>query len=563
MNLAKFENDINDYILNCLKDLSLENKEYSLEIDKIPTLEFEIPKDKKFGNLSTNIALKLSRVLKKNPLMIAKSLETILNLNLRNSAVSDCIGRFEAVVPGFINIYYSTDYLYETLRLILKESGSYGRVDSGFQRKVMVEFVSANPTGPLTVAHGRQAAVGDTLANILEFAGYLVTREYYNNDEGNQINTLGKSIMARCRELINEPNDFPEDGYKGGYIYDIAKIINQKYPDRIKSENFEFFGDVGYKIIMEGIIKDLEDFGVKFDIWYSQRELRQSGKIEETLKILRDKGYIYDQEGAVFFKSTLFGDDKDRVVIKSDKSFTYLAPDIAYHLDKYRRKFEILVNLWGPDHHGYIPRMKAAIEALGFKRDTLNVVIVQLATLYREGKALSMSTRAGEFITLREVMDEVGRDAARFFFLMRKTDSHLDFDIELAKKHSLENPVYYIQYAHARICNILLFKKERNIDLNIVKLDLALLKSDEELELVAILNRFPLAVKFAAKELEPYRIVNYLVELATGFHGFYAKHRVVGDDLGLTNSRLALVECIKITLSNGLQLLGVTAPERM
>lgn len=563
MNVQQIEEDINNFIISAVNDLLKNDPAYAESISEIPPYEIGIPKEKKFGNLSTNIALKLSSKLQANPINISKSLVNILNEKLSVSKLKNTIGRFEAAPPGFVNIFFSENFLYETIKNINLSGDYFGKLDIGKERKVLLEFVSANPTGPLTVAHGRQAAVGDTLANILEFVNFKVTREYYNNDEGNQINTLGKSIMARSYELLGIPSQFPEDGYKGGYIYDIAKSINEKFGERLKKESFEFFAGLGLKIIMDGIIKDIEDFGVKFDVWYSQKSLRKSKKVEKALEGLRKKGYIYDNEGAVFFKSTEFGDDKDRVVIKSDGSLTYLGPDIAYHLDKFKRGFDMLIDIWGPDHHGYIPRIKASVEALGYGKDSLKVIIVQLATLYREGKVLSMSTRAGEFITLREIMDEVGKDAARFFFLMRKTDSHLDFDLELAKKHTLDNPVYYIQYAHARICNILKFKGDEKVKIDAKKAKLELLKTKEELDLIALLGRFPFAIKYAASELEPYRLVNYLIELATVFHSFYAKHRVVTDDISLTESRLMLSESVRIIINKGLKLLGVSAPEKM
>lgn len=563
MKFEKLEKDINEFILKAVRSLEKEDPSFAAKLAKIPSIELEIPKDKKFGNFSTNIALKLASELKTNPVNISKLLVNILNNNLKKSSLEKIVKVFEAVPPGFINIFFAEEFLREALLEIALLKNDFGKSDLGKNKRIMVEFVSANPTGPLTLPHGRQAAVGDTLCNILQFAGFKVTREYYNNDEGNQINTLGKSIMARSLELFGEKGEFPEEGYKGKYIYDIAKSINEKFGDRVKKESFEFFAELGYKKIEEDIIEDLGQFGVKFDVWYSQASLRKSGKIEEAIKFLREKGLAYDQDGATFFKSTQFGDDKDRVIIKSDGSYTYLAPDIAYHADKYKRGFDNLIDIWGPDHHGYIPRIKAAIVALGHNKDSLRVVIVQLATLYREGKILSMSTRAGEFITLREVREEVGKDAARFFFLMRKTDSHLDFDLELAKKQTPDNPVYYIQYANARICSILKFKDESVSGFNAKLAKLELLKTEEELNLISLLNRFPVAVKYAAMELEPYRIVSYLIELATSFHSFYNKYRVVTDDIELSSARLVLCECIRIVLENGLGLLGISAPEKM
>jgi len=538
-------------------------EERSVHPDKFQELraELEIPKEKSHGDLSTNIALKACKKAGASPLELAALIKTKIEADLPHHLKS-AIDSVDIKAPGFINFFLKREYLCKLLLDIKRRKNKYGNSSIGRGIKLQVEFVSANPTGPLTIAHGRQAAIGDSLANILEFLGYKVTREYYLNDEGTQMNNLGKSIRARYLELLGRDEPFPEDGYKGAYVADIAKDFKKKFRKKhIDTTDIKVFREFGLKWILDDIRKDLKDFGVKFNVWYSQKALRKSGKVEAVVNILKEKGYIYENEGAVWFKSTAFGDDKDRVVFKSDGSATYLTPDIAYHLEKFRRGYKKIIDIWGPDHHGYIPRMKAAIRALGFPEDSLTVLIVQLATLYRGGAVVSMSTRAGEFITLREVMDEVGKDVSRFCFMMRRISSHLDFDIDAVKKESQENPVYYIQYAHARICSILDYGKKEHI--HITKFDSKLLKENEELELLRMLRQFPTIVAMAGKSCEPYVVMQYLQDLATVFHSFYNKHRVVTDDLSLTKARLVLVDCVRIVLANGLDLLGVSLPKKM
>jgi len=527
--------------------------------DVIP--ELEIPKEKSHGDISTNIAMKASKLASIAPVKFAELIVNKMNEALPGSSLKDETEKIEVKAPGFINLFLSKAYLYKVMLGIQREKNNYGRISICRSRKTQVEFVSANPTGPLTIAHGRQAAIGDSLANILSFVGYNVKREYYVNDEGTQMNILGNSIRVRYRELLGKIDQFPQDGYKGAYVIDIAKDFRKKYKDRYADEtDIEPFCKFGLEWILNDIKKDLKNFGVEFDVWYSQKFLRKSGKIDKALKIISDKGYIFEQEGATWFRSTDFGDDKDRVVVKSDGSYTYLAPDIAYHLDKYRRGFKKIIDIWGPDHHGYIPRITAAVYALGYEKNSLSVLIAQLATLYRAGKVVPMSTRAGEFITLREVMDEVGKDAARFCFIMRRVSSHLDFDLEKVKEQSMENPVYYIQYAHARIWSILEFSKTVY---HASKYDSNVLKEEEELDLLRMLRQFPLVVSLSAEALEPYIILQYLQDLAKGFHSFYAKHRVVCDDPLLSKARLVLIDCVRIILANGLSLLGVSLPKKM
>jgi arginyl-tRNA synthetase len=430
----------------------------------------------------------------------------------------------------------------------------FGRSKEGKGKKVLVEFVSANPTGPLSVAHARQAAVGDALANILAYLGFDVKKEYYLNDEGNQINTLGKSVEMRLKELNGEKIEFPETFYQGDYIIDMAREIKE---NNIQVTDFpEYSGNY----ILEIIKKELEDFHVRFDCWYSQKSLRESGKQQAALDHLRKTGYLYDEDGAVWFKSTAFGDDKDRVVIKSDGAFTYLAPDISYHRDKFERGFEWLINLWGPDHHGYIPRLKAAVMALGGKAESLSVVIVQLASIFRDGKVIEMSTRRGQYITLREVLDEVGVDASRYFFMMRRTSSHLNFDLEVAKKQTAENPVYYVQYAHARISSIL---RQAGVSGKPLLPASFALHEKEEQALLKKLWQFSYMLKVCLGTLDPYMMTVYLQETAESFHKFYDRHRVLGQEEACTQARIALIYGAKTVLAKGLDLLGVTAPEQM
>ncbi len=555
---------------------SLENKlsllikrsvNHAIEHHNLPSIphhiinvQLEFPKERAHGDLSTNIAMRTFKYVNRSPVEFAILIMAEVKASLKSIGLMRVIENVEVKDPGFINFFLTKSFLYKALLDIIRKKSRYGSSGVGRKEKTQVEFVSANPTGPLTIAHGRQAAVGDALANVLEFCGYRAKREYYINDEGRQINLLGASIRHRYRELFGIKEELPPDGYKGAYIVDIAKAFRARYDDRhLDNQDVGIFSRFGYRKILTGIRRELKRFGVRFDIWYSQKELRESGKLKKALLILEDKDLVYEKDGAVWFKSTKFGDDKDRVIFKSDKTPTYLAPDIAYHFDKYKRGFRRVINIWGPDHHGYIARMKAAVKALGYGDSYLRVLIVQLVTLFRKGQPLSMSTRAGEFITLKELMDEVGEDVTRFCFLLRKLDSHLDFDLDAVKARSLENPVYYIQYAHARIWSI--YKYGKHIKHS--RFNSRLLKEEEELELLRMLRRFPIVVQLCAKFLEPHGIVSYLQELASCFHSFYEKFRVVGDDKALTRARLVLVDCVRIVLASGLRLLGVSLQKRM
>jgi len=514
----------------------------------------EIPKEKKFGDFSSNIAMRLSRELRKSPLDIASGI-------IKHIEKSEAVRDIKVEKPGFINFYISNNAVIAILKDIIKEDAKFGSSFLGNGKKVQIEFVSANPTGPLTVAHGRQAAVGDSLARILKFCGYNVTREYYINDEGVQIQALGKSLKARFLEIAGEKSEFPENGYKGKYIYDIAQKLKDSGVAEQSSSSLsdEFFMEYAAKEIMGTILKDLEEFGVHFDVWYSQKTLASSGKVEKAIDVLKKKGFLYEQEGATWFRSTDLGDDKDRVIIKSDGSYTYLTPDIAYHKEKFETGYDKIINIWGPDHHGYINRIKAACQALGYDREKVSILIAQLVTLYREGKPVKMSTREGEFITLREVMDEVGRDAARFFFIMRRTESHLDFDLALAKAETLDNPVYYIQYAHARISSIIEFSENAKQNLD----NLALLDKQHEADLIKTLMHYPKIIEAAGSNLEPSILLTYLQDLAGAFHSYYNAYRIVTDDKPLTEARIVLIQAVKKVIASGLGLLGVTALKKM
>ena len=531
--------------------------------DSEVTPSLEIPKTRTHGDLSSPIALQCASQSGRPALEIAQSLVEGLRLLLQKSPIGPSIERVDVKPPGFVNFFLSNFHLEKVLQEVLEQDFLYGRTPLGEGRKALVEFVSANPTGPLSVAHGRQAAVGDALANILEFAGYLVTREYYLNDEGTQIDLLGQSILSRAKEQLGLPAEFPENGYKGSYVIDAGKKLialsgKRSLEGRGAQERARRFG---VKELTGVIQEELEQFGVHFDRWYPQSRLDRLGFLRRTLSLLKRKGYLYESEGAWWLKSTAFGDDKDRVVIRSDGRLTYIAADIAYHRRKFQQGHRLLVNLWGPDHHGYIPRLKAAVAALGFDPKILQIRIVQLCTLKRGAETIPMSTREGQFITLTQVMKEVGVDAARFFFLLRKMDAQLEFDLELAKKQSPENPVYYIQYAHARISSI---QKNQPAAVSSDSASTAkLLVAAEEVLLLKLLREFPGAVAVCAQSLEPFGLVSYAQELAEAFHRFYDRHRVVGVDPPLMRARMQLVQAVKTVLATSLKLLGVSAPEKM
>jgi len=530
--------------------------------DGLPEAAFrwEIPKDASFGDLSNAVSFKVAAQRRRSPHQVAEELSNALLAHCRRVGLGALIDRVEAKA-GFLNVFLSTQALSRVVRDILRQRERYGTRRVKSTRSINIEFVSANPTGPLSVAHGRQAAVGDVLARLLRSQGDRVTTEYYLNDEGHQMEQLGRSLRIRYLQALGRPEPFPEDGYHGEYLIESAAALKTAHQDRLIDQPLEWFIQQGMQEQLAEIRKDLKRFGLSFDHWTSQRWLRTSGRIETALKTLRDQGALYDAEDATWFASTKFGDDKNRVVRKRDGELTYLAPDIAYHQWKFQRGFDQLINLWGPDHHGYIARVKAAATALGLPADRLTVRIVQLVTLSRQGTPVPMSKRQGEFVTFREVMEEIGVDATRFFFLMRTMESHLEVDLDLAKSQSQENPVYYIQYAHARICSIL--AKARLPWPARLRTDLGLLQEPEERLLLRCVFHYPTVLQLCAASLEPHGITAYLRKLAESFHVFYTKHRVISEDQARAAARLALVRATRQVLANGLALLGVNAPVRM
>jgi arginyl-tRNA synthetase len=528
---------------------------------QIPDVLLEIPKEKAHGDYSTNMAMQLARVAKKAPRMIAD--EIVANFDKEKGSID----KIEIAGPGFINFYMNNSYLTDLVPSILKAGSSYGETNIGNNEKVQVEFVSANPTGDLHLGHARGAAVGDSLCNVLAKAGYDVSREYYINDAGNQINNLALSVEARYLQALGKDAQMPEDGYHGEDIIGIGKKIVEEFGDRFadqdRDERLSFFREYGLKYEMGKLKADLEEFRVSFDQWYSETSLYHNGKIDGALAALKEKGHIYEEEGATWFRSTTFGDDKDRVLIKNDGSYTYLTPDIAYHKDKLDRGFTKLINVWGADHHGYIPRMKAAIEALGYSKETLEVEIIQLVHLYKNGEKMKMSKRTGKAVTMRDLIEEVGLDAVRYFFAMRSADTHMDFDLDLAVSKSNENPVYYAQYAHARICSMLRQGEEQGLTFE-DNLKLNEIASEKEFDLLKKLGEFPQAVAEAAQKRIPHRITNYIYDLASALHSFYNAEKVLDpENTEKSRARLGLMKATQTTLQNALTLIGVSAPEKM
>lgn len=528
---------------------------------QIPAVILETPKEKAHGDYSTNMAMQLARVAKKAPRQIAEQL--IENFDKSKASIE----KIEIAGPGFINFYMDNSYLTNLIPAILEAGDNYGESNVGNGEKIQVEFVSANPTGDLHLGHARGAAVGDSLCNVLAKAGYDVSREYYINDAGNQINNLALSVEARYFQALGMDKPMPEDGYHGADIIGIGKTLADEFGDKYVNvsdqERFDAFREYGLKYEMEKLKQDLENFRVKFDVWYSETSLYQNGKIDVALDALRSNGHIYEEDGATWFRSSELGDDKDRVLIKQDGSYTYLLPDIAYHKDKLERGFEKLINIWGADHHGYIPRMKAAIEALGYEREALEVEIIQLVHLYKNGEKMKMSKRTGKAVTMRDLIDEVGLDAVRYFFAMRSADTHMDFDLDLAVSQSNENPVFYAQYAHARINSILRSAAEQGLIFDI-EADFKHIQSEKEIDLLKKLGEFPLAVAEAAQKRMPHRISNYIFELASVFHSFYNAEKVLDlENKERTAARLSLIKTAQITLKNALEIIGVSAPEKM
>jgi len=538
----------------------------------LPEVEVEIPKDEAVGDIAITVAMRLSRSLRKPPKKIAE--EIVAEMNRQQSGIFENI---EIAGPGFINFRFKQKYFHKCLQSLLEEEHSSLRSDIGMGTRIQVEFVSANPTGPLHIGHGRGAAVGSALCNILKAAGYDVQKEFYINDAGLQVKLLGRSVYARYQQLLGNDVPFPEDGYKGDYVEDIAKDIQKQESGRYLNIPFDECGemitDYAYKMMLRNLSEDLKDFGVFFDKWQSERELHEQGKVESAINALRAKDLIYEKDGAVWFSSTRFEDDKDRVVKKQDGEYTYFASDICYHKDKLDRGFDTIIDIWGADHHGYIPRIRSVLEAFDLPKEKFSVILIQMVSLLRHGVPVQMSKRSGAFITLREVIDEVGPDITKFIFLTRKADSQLEFDIDVAKEQSAENPVFYVQYAFARISSLFRQAKEKGIEIQNSKFkiqnseiegtDLSALKEPEEILLIKKLLQYPMVFEGAALACEPHRITYYLQELAGVFHAYYYKHRIITDDSRFTLARLSLCRGVKIVLDEGLKILGVSAPERM
>lgn len=541
-------------------------------LENIPDIDVEIPRDESHGDVATTIAMSLARPLRKSPKIIADEIV---------KKIMEHPGPFQKVETagtGFINFTYNNEYYHEKLKKLLQEGHEFFRTDIGKGKKVQVEFVSANPTGPLHIGHGRGAAVGNALCNLLRSAGYEVEREFYVNDAGMQVKLLGLSVYTVYQQIFGNDMPFPENGYKGDYVKDISVEIKEKAGDKYHNIPFEECGDVftgfAYKKMLADLSHDLSEFGIGFDRWQSEKDLYDKGAVKDALEHLKKNGLAYEKDGALWFRSTDFGDDKDRVVVKNDGEFTYFASDIAYHKEKLDRGFDSIIDIWGADHHGYIPRIRAVLKAFGLPDEKFKVILVQIVSLLREGKPVQMSKRSGEFITLREVMNEVGADIAKFIFLTRRSDSHLDFDIEVAKRESSENPVFYVQYAFARISSIFRQVKERNIQAclpvgmgfsssTLPEIDFSILKEDDEISLIKKLLYYEIIFEGAVSTYEPHRITFYLQELARHFHSYYNKHRVISDDNDLTVARLYLCKSVQIVLEEGLNILGVKAPERM
>lgn len=525
-------------------------------------IEVEVPKIASHGDFSTNIAMVSASFQKMPPRKIAETILKYIKDPARILAKTQIAG------PGFINFFINTMSWHSVLHKIHQEGIVYGTSNIGKGQKIQVEFVSSNPTGPLHVGHGRGAAVGDSVANILRFCGYDVQKEYYINDSGRQINTLGISVYLRYKELMGQSIQFPDVGYQGDYIRDYAKEIvelkGKTLFDQDEEQSIFFCARFAAERIIKDIRNDLMDFGVAFDNWFSEQSLYDAGKVDAVIEAFKEKNIIYEKDGALWFKTTDFGDEKDRVVVRKNGQTTYFASDIAYHMDKFERGFHRVIDVWGADHHGYIPRVTGAIEASGLNRDRFRVILVQLVNLLREKQPVAMSTRAGEFVTLKEVVKEVGRDAARFIFLTRHYESPLDFDLELAKKKTNDNPVFYVQYVHARISSILRKSRERGLDeLEWDETALAMLQESEEINLMKAMTRYREVVEDSATYMEPHRITFYLMDLASSFHAYYNKHRVLSDDPLLSKGRLCLVLAVQKVIRNGLTLLGVSAPEKM
>lgn len=541
-----------------------------LPSNQVPEFEVETPKHEGQGDFSANFAMVSAKLQKMAPAKIAKNLVEVMS-DSAHTPLGSVLEKIEVAGPGFINFFLSPGAWYPVVDQVLNQDATFGASDMGRGERVQVEFVSANPTGPLHVGHGRGAAVGDAVGNILSFAGFDVQKEYYINDSGRQIRTLGTSVWLRLQQVQGKTVDFPQDCYQGDYIRDIAQEVldtrGKDLADADEKQGIEICARFAADKILAGIRSDLDGFGVRFDNWFSEQSLYDSGRVQTAIKNFKEKDLIYEKDGALWFRTESFGDEKDRVVVRNNGLTTYFASDIAYHDEKYERGFDRVIDVWGADHHGYIKRIDAAVVATGRKSEQFDVILVQLVNLLRDGNPVQMSTRAGEFVTLKDIVDEVGRDAARFMFLSRSYDSGLEFDLELAKKKSSDNPVYYVQYVHARITGILNKAKDEGlIDQTDFKVGIHLEKlvTEEELNLIKQIAGFREQVEKSAEALHPHVVFTYLMTLAAAFHAYYNQHKVIiMADKPLSLARLSLVLAVKKVIRNGLGLLGVSAPERM
>lgn len=530
-----------------------------LNFEQLPEIMLEVPKDKSHGNFSTNLALVMAKTVKKSPRETAQ-------LIIANLPANNYLEKCEVAGPGFINFYLNHNWAVEVVQSILAQRETFGFNSTMSGQKIQLEFVSANPVGPMNVVNARAAALGDTLGRLFSACGAEVWREYYVNDYGVQVETLGRSVDARYRELLGEPVDFPEEGYQGEYIYDIARGLIEKDGDQYlklpEEERINRFKDIAYKQILASQRADLSRYGVNYDCWFSERDLHQSGAVAGVLNVLKEKGLTFNQDDAVWLRTTAFGDDKDRVLVTSDGRTTYFTADIAYHLNKFDRGFDLAIDIWGPDHHGYIPRMKAAMAALGIAAERFEVLIAQQINLIKDGQPFKMSKRRGNFVTMTDLLEEVGNDVARWFFLMRSPDSHLDFDLDLAKSQSNDNPVFYVQYAYARTGSIL---AQANTDQLADGTPEEWLQfwDGEEVALIEKAAHFPETIIEAAVKREPHHLTSYLLDLAGMFHSYYNRRRFITDELCLTRARLEVVKALRVVLKQGLTLLGVSAPDRM
>ena len=550
-------------IINQVKETLIEEIKASIIkselVETVPEIKIETPKDPANGDYSSNIAMVLTKLARKNPREIANQIVENLDTNKANVKKVDIAG------PGFINFYLDKQYLTEIIKTALTKGETFGQTEERKNESIIVEYVSANPTGDLHIGHARNAAVGDTLSNVLSAAGYDVTREYYINDAGKQIENLAHSIEARYNQALGLDAELPEDGYYGKDIIAIGKDLAEKHPeikDQAEEERIKTFRKLGLDYEMKKLKQDLTDFNIHFDNWFSETSLYETNKISAVLDKMTELGYTYEQDGATWLKTTEFGDDKDRVLIKQDGTYTYFLPDIAYHYDKVERGFDKLINLFGADHHGYINRLKASLETFGVDSKRLEIQIMQMVRLLQDGVEVKMSKRTGNAITLRDIMDEVGIDAARYFLTMRSPDTHFDFDMELAKKESQDNPVYYAQYAHARISSIIRQAEEKGITID-QNVDLSLITHEKAFDLLKKIAEFEPTIVSAAESRSPHRITNYIQDLAAQFHKFYNAEKVLTDDAEKTKAHLALIEAARITLRNALALVGVSAPESM